>query len=75
MMNDNKRLQVEEKRAELAEIIEEMDIPDFRRNVNKLANVRWLFRNLLIRNRNHPRAAKALVISRQIMRGENGKSL
>ena len=70
MANDNKGLQVDEKKAELAEIIEEMDIPEFRRNVNRLANVRWLFRNLLIRNRNHPRAAKALVIAGQIMRGE-----
>ena len=59
---------MEEKKAQLAEMLEQMDVPDFRKNINKLANIRWLFRNLLIRNRNHPRVAEALVITKEIMR-------
>ena len=61
---------MEEKKAQLAEMLEQMDVPDFRKNINKLANIRWLFRNLLIRNRNHPRVAEALVITKEIMRGK-----
>jgi len=61
---------MEEKKAQLAEMLEQMDVPDFRKNVNKLANIRWLFRNLLIRNRNHPRVAEALVITKEIMRAK-----
>ncbi len=60
---------MEEKRAQLAEMLEQMDVPDFRKNVNRLANVRWLFRNLLIRNRNHPKVMQAIGITKEIMRG------
>tara|TARA_R110002012_G_scaffold280895_1_gene469647 strand:- start:676 stop:867 length:192 start_codon:yes stop_codon:yes gene_type:complete len=63
---------VEEKKAQLAEMLEEMDVPAFRKNVNRLANVRWLFRNLLIRNRNHPKVMQAIGITKEIMRGKNG---
>ena len=66
---------MEEKRAQLAEILEEMDVPAFRKNLDRLANVRWLFRNLLIRNRNHPKVMQAVVITKEIMRGGNGKTL
>ena len=66
---------MEEKRAQLAEMLEEMDVPDFRKNVNRLANVRWLFRNLLIRNRNHPKVMQAIGITKELMRGGNGKTL
>ena len=59
---------MEEKKAQLAEMLEQMDVPAFRKNLDRLANVRWLFRNLLIRNRNHPRVAEALVITKEIMR-------
>ena len=60
---------MEEKRAQLAEMLEQMDVPDFRKNVNRLANVRWLFRNLLIRNRNHPKVMQAIGIAKEMMRG------
>ena len=58
---------MEEKKAQLAEILEEMEIPEMRKNLNRLANVRWLRRNLLIRNKNHPRAAEALEIIKKLM--------
>ena len=63
---------MEEKKAQLAEMLEQMDVPAFRKNLARLANVRWLFRNLLIRNRNHPKVMQAIGITKEIMRGKNG---
>ena len=63
-----RRVRMEEKKAQLAEMLEEMDIPDFRKNLDRLANIRWLWRNLLIRNRNHPKAMQAVGIARVLMR-------
>ena len=59
---------MEEKKAQLAEMLEEMDIPDFRKNLDRLANIRWLWRNLLIRNRNHPKSMQAVGIAKVLMR-------
>ena len=59
---------MEEKKAQLAEMLEEMDIPDFRKNLDRLANIRWLWRNLLIGNRNHPKAMQAVGIAKVLMR-------
>ena len=61
---------MEEKKAQLAEMLEEMDVPAFRKNLDRLANVRWLFRNLLIRNRNHPKVTQAIGITKEIMRAK-----
>ena len=62
---------MEEKKAQLAEMLEEMDIPDFRKNLDKLSNIRWLWRNLLIRNGNHPRATEALEMIVKMSREKN----
>ena len=59
---------MEEKKAQLAEMLEEMDVPDFRKNLDKLSNIRWVWRNLLIRNRNHPKAMQAIGIAKVLMR-------
>ncbi len=45
---------------EVLVIIEDMDVPEMRKDLNKLGNLRWLQRNLLIRNGNHPRATEAV---------------
>ena len=45
---------------EVLVIIEDMDIPEMRKDLNKLGNLRWLQRNLLIRNGNHPKATEAV---------------
>jgi hypothetical protein len=39
---------------ELKDILNKMDIPEFRLDISKKANVRWLMRNLAVRNRSHP---------------------
>ena len=62
-------VRVEEEKAELAGIIEEMDVPEFRKNINMFNNLRWLSRNMLIRNDNHPKGLQAIRIVKKLMRG------
>ena len=62
-------VRMEEEKAELAGILEEMDIPEFRKNINMFNNLRWLSRNMLIRNDNHPKGLQAIRIVKKLMRG------
>jgi hypothetical protein len=59
---------IEKDRAQLAGILEEMDVPEMRKDVKRLANLRWLQRNLLIRNRKHPKVAEAIGIIKLLAR-------
>jgi len=59
---------IEKDRAQLAGILEEMDVPEMRKDIKRLANLRWLHRNLLIRNRKHPKAAEAIGIIKLLAR-------
>ena len=59
---------IEKDRAQLAGILEEMDVPEMRKDVKRLSNLRWLQRNLLIRNRKHPKAAEAIGIIKILAR-------
>ena len=56
-LKDFKELQ---RTTQVLEILTEMDVPDKRKNLNELANLRWLQRNLLIRNGNHPKAVQVV---------------
>jgi len=56
-LKDFQRLQ---RKALVLEILNEMDVPDMRKDLNKIGNLRWLQRNLLIRNGNHPRAVQVV---------------
>jgi len=58
------------RRAELQEIMAEMDVPNMRRDLNKFSNLSWLKRNLLVLNGNHPQVSEALVHIRVLMRRE-----
>ena len=60
---------MEEEKAELREILEEMDIPEFRKHIHRFANLRWLSRNMGIRNQNHPKGLQAIIIVKKLMRG------
>ena len=40
-------------REELVKILEEMDIPEKRRDLSSLSNLSWLMRNIRVRNGNH----------------------
>ena len=56
-LKDFQRLQ---RKALVLEILNEMDVPETRKDLNKLSNLRWLQRNLLIRNGNHPKAVQVV---------------
>ena len=60
---------MEEEKAELREILDEMDIPEFRKYIHRFANLRWLSRNMGIRNTNHPKGLQAIRIVKKLMRG------
>ena len=38
-------------------LLEQFDVPDMRKNVEKKTNVRWLLRNLAINNKQNPHFA------------------
>ena len=57
-----------QRKALVFEILKEMDVPEARKNLNKLSNLRWLQRNLLIQNGNHPRAVQVVEIIAEMAR-------
>ena len=61
-------MRFQRKKALVYEILTEMDVPDKRKNLNELANLRWLQRNLLIRNGNHPRAVQVVEMIAEMAR-------
>ena len=64
-LRDFERLQ---RKALVLEILNEMDVPEARKNLNELANLRWLQRNLLIRNGNHPKAVEVVEVIAKMAR-------
>ena len=48
----NEDIQIRE--SVLQTILETMEVPESRKDITKLGNVRWLNRNLKIENKNHP---------------------
>ena len=56
---------------EVLVIIEDMDLPEMRKDLNKLGNLRWLQRNLMIRNGNDPRATEAVEMIAKMAREKN----
>ena len=45
---------VERKMSDLSTILNTMNVPDFRKDVTRMSNIRWLNRNLRIQNADHP---------------------
>jgi len=64
-LKDFQRLQ---RKALVLEILNEMDVPETRKDLNKLSNLRWLQRNLLIRNGNHPKAVQVVEVIAKMAR-------
>lgn len=44
-------------KEELINVLNEMDLPAMRRELS-VRNIRWLLRNVRVRNNNHPRIAE-----------------
>ena len=61
----------EEKLNKLKELLATMDVPDnrIRRNLFKTSSIRWLNRNLRIRNNEHPQLTEALELIKSLMKG------
>ena len=38
----------------IEDVLNTMDVPDLRKNLDYISNVRWLLRNIRIRNGDHP---------------------
>lgn len=53
-------------REKLSDLIADMDLPDCNRDLNVPRNVRWLDRNMFIRNGNHPNFEAAAVIVKKL---------
>ena len=49
-------------RERLTSILDTMDVPDMRRDLNKRANVRWLLRNVAVRNFNNAGLREAMTL-------------
>jgi len=56
-LKDFEKLQ---RKTQVVKILEEMNVPETRKDLNKLSNLRWLQRNLLIQNGNHPKAVEVV---------------
>ena len=50
----------ERKQSALATMLDMMDVPEMRKDVTNLSNVRWLNRNIGVRNGKHPMFKSAL---------------
>jgi hypothetical protein len=61
--------QAEHKRAgSLDAILKEMDLPEMRRDTSDPHNVRWLLRNMAVKNKNHPKYEDALKALKALVR-------
>mgnify|MGYP000874458602 CR=1 FL=1 len=60
-----------EKHSRLASLLSQMDIPEGRRSLEALQepqHLRWLSRNMFIRNSNHPSFHEADTLLRELLR-------
>ena len=56
---------------DLERVLLEMDIPDMRRDLSRASNLRWLLRNIRVRNGNHPRIVEVLDKLKVLLRACN----
>ena len=56
-------------KRQLASILDSMDVPAMRRDLENSSNLRWLSRNLAANNLDHPQLIEARKLLRLIMRG------
>ena len=50
------------RRRALTELLDTMDVPTMRRDLNKESNIKWLQRNLAIDNNKHPHIMEATAL-------------
>ena len=59
---------VQRRESALATLLEQMDVPAFRRNTSQGSNVRWLNRNLGIRNSKNPMFAVTMNLIKWLLK-------
>lgn len=57
-----------QKIQKLESLISSMDLPELRKTNLSMGHIRWLGRNLLIRNSHHENAAEAMSIIKELVR-------
>ena len=55
----------------LTVVLEGMDLPAMRRDVTSEGNLRWLLRNIMVRNNNHPQVSEARSLLKTLLRNIN----
>lgn len=66
---------VQRKKSALRTMLEMMDVPEMRMDVDKQANLRWLNRNLRIRNGDHPLFETAIELVGWLMTFNAGQAM
>ena len=65
-----KNLDQLEKEIELSHLLKTLDIPEMRKHtLEKASTLRWLMRNLAIRNAGKPETVEALEIVKELLKG------
>lgn len=59
---------IERRRSALGTILAQMDVPEMRKELDDTGNLRWLNRNLAVRNKNHPMFTTARTILKEILK-------
>ena len=59
---------IRRRKSALSTILETMIVPEMRRDVSSVANLRWLMRNLRVSNANHPMMGSALEIIKFLLK-------
>jgi len=59
---------VEKRKSALGTILAQMDVPEMRKELTSTGNLRWLNRNLAVRNKNHPMFATARTLLTEILK-------
>ena len=56
------------RQSALGTLLEQMDVPEMRRDTSKIANVRWLSRNLRVNNAEHPMFETAIGLVKWLLK-------
>jgi hypothetical protein len=59
---------IEKRRSALGTILAQMDVPEMRKELYSTGNLRWLSRNLAVKNKDHPMFVTAQTILTEILK-------
>lgn len=56
------------RQSALRTLLNQLDVPEMRRDMSNISNVRWLGRNLRINNSNHPMCETAMTLVKWLLK-------